>query len=445
MEKAQSVQAQPGSKAHESPAEDISNLTDEELLQWSKEELVQRLRRSEADKMTVILDHSNLIREVNRSLQLHLNEIRGLKEVNQKLQDDNRELRDLCCFLDDDRQKGKRVSREWQRLGRFSASVMRKEVALYLQKLTELERKQDEVIRENLELRELCLLIDEEKGGSGREGGQSGTGSIGCRNSIDSQSGLLVPSLMRDVGDGSSTSSAGSADSSEHPHHKQPQPPSSGGIGNKSPEIQKARPGKRGEGERVEISSPDPPVRHRSTSLEYPFILPQPCRPRCGSISVPDHRLIRGLSPEKYSRSLGHRSPETHPKHHLATGQPMNPELYIQRHRGSLGSGPGSPEARHLLLGTSELHHDKSKLGGSSPEMLRHQYSMSPEHGKFGSPGREMSPRRLAGEELSPHHRSLYNGVNALISAGCCSNNCRNVKLWDRKTKLIQGENKTEF
>ncbi|XP_055069270.1 coiled-coil domain containing 85A, like [Misgurnus anguillicaudatus] len=422
MEKAQPQQAQPqlsGSKAgSEGPAESISNLTDEELLQWSKEELVQRLRRSESDKMSAILDHSNLIREVNRSLQLHLNEIRGLKEVNQKLQDDNRELRDLCCFLDDDRQKGKRVSREWQRLGRFSASVMRKEVALYLQKLTELERKQEEVIRENLELRELCVLIDEEKGGSG---GHGGTGSVGCRNSIDSQSGLLVPGLMRDVGDGSSTSSAGSADSSEHPHHKQPQP-SSAGTGNSSPDLQKSRLGK---GDRGEISSPDPPVRHRSTSLEYPFVLPQPCRPRCGSISVPDHRLIRGLSPEKYGRSLGHRSPETHPKHHQA----MNPELYMQRHRGSLGSGPCSPEPRQVLLGT-ELHHDKCKLGGS-PEMLRHQYSMGPEHGKFGSPGRETSPRRLAGDELSPHHRSIYNGVNALISAGCCSNNCRNVKVWD--------------
>ena len=63
----------------ESPAEDISNLSDEDLLKWGKEDLVRRLRRSEADKLSVILDHGNLIREVNRSLQLHLNEIRGLK------------------------------------------------------------------------------------------------------------------------------------------------------------------------------------------------------------------------------------------------------------------------------------------------------------------------------------------------------------------------------
>lgn len=67
------------SKSAESPAEDISKLSDEDLLKWSKEDLVRRLRRAEADKMSIILDHGNLIREVNRSLQLHLNEIRGLK------------------------------------------------------------------------------------------------------------------------------------------------------------------------------------------------------------------------------------------------------------------------------------------------------------------------------------------------------------------------------
>ena len=57
----------------------MSKLADEELLKWSKEELVRRLRKAEAEKMSVIVDHSNLIREVNRRLQQHLNEIRGLK------------------------------------------------------------------------------------------------------------------------------------------------------------------------------------------------------------------------------------------------------------------------------------------------------------------------------------------------------------------------------
>uniref|UniRef100_A0A7N8XRJ8 Coiled-coil domain containing 85A, like n=1 Tax=Mastacembelus armatus TaxID=205130 RepID=A0A7N8XRJ8_9TELE len=401
----------------ESPAEDISGLTDEELLKWTKEDLVRRLRRSEADKMSVILDHGNLIREVNRSLQLHLNEIRGLKDINQKLQEDNRELRDLCCFLDDDRQKGKRVSREWQRLGRYSASIMRKEVTLYLQKLKELELRQEEVIRENLELKELCLLLDEEKGVVGGGGGGSGSGGGigmgGCRNSIDSQNSLLlVPGqglLMRDVGDGSSTSSAGSADSSDHPHHKQPHLAAGvGGVGSA--------------GEKV--SSPEHPAgRHRSTSLEYPYTLPQLCRPRCGSISVPDHsRVMRGLSPEKYGRNVGRRSPEQHPKHHSSDlllgqrqhflGQGGSGELFQRHHRSSIsGTGCGSPEPRQAHIGTGEHHEKGCVVQGSSPETHRHQYSMSPDHVKFGSPMRE-GQRRPTGDELSPHHRSIYNGMN---------------------------------
>lgn len=72
-------QQQQLSKSAESPAEDISKISDEELLKWGKEELVRRLRRAEADKRGVIVEHGNLMREVNRRLQQHLNEIRSLK------------------------------------------------------------------------------------------------------------------------------------------------------------------------------------------------------------------------------------------------------------------------------------------------------------------------------------------------------------------------------
>lgn len=72
-----------------------------------------------------------LTAEQNRQLQSLINELRILKEQNQRLMDDNQELRDLCCFLDDDRQKGRKLAREWQRFGRYTASVMRQEVAAY--------------------------------------------------------------------------------------------------------------------------------------------------------------------------------------------------------------------------------------------------------------------------------------------------------------------------
>jgi len=65
-------------------------------------------------------------------MQSLLLDLRVLKEQNQHLADDNQELRDLCCFLDDDRQKGRKLAREWQRFGRYTASVMRQEVNIYM-------------------------------------------------------------------------------------------------------------------------------------------------------------------------------------------------------------------------------------------------------------------------------------------------------------------------
>nr|XP_046258717.1 coiled-coil domain-containing protein 85A-like isoform X1 [Scatophagus argus] len=432
MEKgAQQQQQQQLSKSAESPAEDISKINDEELLKWSKEELVRRLRRTEAEKRGVIVEHGNLMREVNRRLQQHLNEIRSLKDINQKLQEDNQELRDLCCFLDDDRQKGKRVSREWQRLGRYSAGLMRKEVAIYLQKLKELEQRQVEVIRENLELKEVCLMLEEERaaavaGGGG--GGVGGQGGPGRRSSIDSQSslsqiggGVPGPGLLRDVGDGSSTSSAGSTDSPDNPHLK-PSPQGS----NASP----------GSGSRPGDVCESTGRRHSSTPEYHTF--PQSCRPRGGSLTNLDPRGLRGHSLEKHSKSPTRLPCDSHPKpcssdllaqkQLLMSGQASSgcgkgsakssPEL-SQRHKPfhTAGAGCGSPEAKQAVMGTPE-HLRKGRVIVGSPESIRrhHHYQYSPgvDHGKgrysSGSPDRDGGQRRTTGEDMTPHHQSLYNG-----------------------------------
>jgi len=87
-----------------------------------------------------------------------MTEINNLKEMNQRLNDENQELRDLCCFLDDDRQKGRKLAREWQRFGRYTASVMRQEVAAYQVKLRHLEAKQQHLIEDNMELKVFIYL-----------------------------------------------------------------------------------------------------------------------------------------------------------------------------------------------------------------------------------------------------------------------------------------------
>lgn len=134
----------------------------------------------------------NRIDQTGKRIQNYANEIRALKEANQRLGDDNQELRDLCCFLDDDRQKGRKLAREWQRFGRYTASVMRQEVSAYQNKLRQLENKQQELIKDNLELKELCLYLDEER-----------NQPVACPTC---GTGLSARPGHRDDGDGSSSS-----------------------------------------------------------------------------------------------------------------------------------------------------------------------------------------------------------------------------------------------
>lgn len=132
------------------------------------------------------------VEQSSKRVQGYIAEIRALKEANQRLSDDNQELRDLCCFLDDDRQKGRKLAREWQRFGRYTASVMRQEVSAYQSKLRQLENKQQELIKDNLELKELCLYLDEER--------NQAASCPACGHGIPVRPG------HRDDGDGSSSS-----------------------------------------------------------------------------------------------------------------------------------------------------------------------------------------------------------------------------------------------
>nr|CAG4641719.1 EOG090X06T3 [Eurycercus lamellatus] len=147
--------------------------------------------------------------EIQTKMTAQGSELKGLKSTFQRLQEDNQELRDLCCFLDDDRQKGRKLAREWQRFGRYTASVMRQEVASYQTKLKQLEVRQQELVRDNGELKELCLYLDEER----VEAQQTPCPSCGVTPSPPpADSPAITSSLqqlqqpVRDDGDGSSSS-----------------------------------------------------------------------------------------------------------------------------------------------------------------------------------------------------------------------------------------------
>ncbi|XP_055297965.1 coiled-coil domain-containing protein 85C [Sitodiplosis mosellana] len=204
-----SVQSQPS--PHLSTTDDEQQSTSSRNQQ---QEMLKFVRKSDTDSVSAhspnpnaIPPANNLIRmnanEQSRHLQSLLADLRSLKEQNQRLNDDNQELRDLCCFLDDDRQKGRKLAREWQRFGRYTASVMRQEVSAYQTKLRQLDDKQQELIRDNLELKELCLYLDEERANVSATIPSS---CSSCGAAIRPSTSTNTSNAMRDDGDGSSSS-----------------------------------------------------------------------------------------------------------------------------------------------------------------------------------------------------------------------------------------------
>uniref|UniRef100_A0A0K0DBM8 Coiled-coil domain-containing protein 58 n=1 Tax=Angiostrongylus cantonensis TaxID=6313 RepID=A0A0K0DBM8_ANGCA len=101
---------------------------------------------------------NELITDANRRV-----EVRFLHFINIFIYLSFKELRELCCFLDDDRQKTRRLAKEWQKFGRYTSQVMKQEMSMNQQRLRESEERHMEAIRENEELKQLCLYLDEQR------------------------------------------------------------------------------------------------------------------------------------------------------------------------------------------------------------------------------------------------------------------------------------------
>uniref|UniRef100_A0A670ZEX2 Coiled-coil domain containing 85B n=1 Tax=Pseudonaja textilis TaxID=8673 RepID=A0A670ZEX2_PSETE len=110
-----------------------------DLAGCSKEELVCCLHWKEAEKLAALVQCCRLIQGVNWQLQEHLREVCKLKAVNGRLQVENCELHDFCCFLDEDLLKVKCLAHHWQLFGNHAVQVLYDEVASCLHKLAGLE------------------------------------------------------------------------------------------------------------------------------------------------------------------------------------------------------------------------------------------------------------------------------------------------------------------
>uniref|UniRef100_A0A670Z370 Coiled-coil domain containing 85B n=1 Tax=Pseudonaja textilis TaxID=8673 RepID=A0A670Z370_PSETE len=105
----------------------------------AREEMVRCLHWEEAEKLAALVQCGQLIQGMNQQLQEHLCKIRELKAIYGRLQAENRKLRNLCYFLDEDQLKAKCLASHWQIFGHHMAQVLRYEVASCLCKLAGLE------------------------------------------------------------------------------------------------------------------------------------------------------------------------------------------------------------------------------------------------------------------------------------------------------------------
>ena len=123
-----------------------------------------RLTRQELEALCakyaqMISAHETRMVEVNDLLCTNLKELRQLKDINKKLANDNKQLQDLCCYLDNDRLEGRKLAKEWQKFGKYSANVVKKEVPVYKSKLEVLEKMQNELV----DTLENCLTLFEDQ------------------------------------------------------------------------------------------------------------------------------------------------------------------------------------------------------------------------------------------------------------------------------------------
>lgn len=155
----------------------FSLMSIEELKLRGPDELARLLKTSEQDKIRITAEQSRAMKEVNRKLQVHALENRNLRELNEKLETENEELRQICCSLDDDREKDERLVDEWQKFGRYTTNVMKNDVTTFHKKLDSLESRLDVLMKENIELKELCLVLAEERNETARDRGDGSSGS----------------------------------------------------------------------------------------------------------------------------------------------------------------------------------------------------------------------------------------------------------------------------
>ncbi|RDD44317.1 Coiled-coil domain-containing protein 85C [Trichoplax sp. H2] len=112
----------------------------------------ERLRRSESEKMGLMMDHSNLMQDMDLKCSQQLQEIQRLRQTNERLQDENEELLSLLNAQPEENGH--------QQNHHSNSQSNQQDSEQYANRLASQEDKIDELINENRILKEICTYLD---------------------------------------------------------------------------------------------------------------------------------------------------------------------------------------------------------------------------------------------------------------------------------------------
>ncbi|GMR56757.1 hypothetical protein PMAYCL1PPCAC_26952, partial [Pristionchus mayeri] len=119
----------------------------------SAQSTIDRLREENA---RLRLRAEEITGDSNRRVEMHVAEIRMLKE-------ETKRLRGSITQLEGERNKARQLAHEWHKFARYSSDLVKQEVRGYDAKLRESHARTRRLREENEELRAICLYLDEQR------------------------------------------------------------------------------------------------------------------------------------------------------------------------------------------------------------------------------------------------------------------------------------------
>ncbi|KAF8386445.1 picc-1 [Pristionchus pacificus] len=114
---------------------------------------IDRLREENA---RLRLRAEEITTDSNRRVEMHVAEIRMLKE-------ETKRLRGAIGEMEGERNKARQLAHEWHKFARYSSDLVKQEVRSYDAKLKEAHGRLRRLREENVELRQICLYLDEQR------------------------------------------------------------------------------------------------------------------------------------------------------------------------------------------------------------------------------------------------------------------------------------------